>query len=165
MDSIQKTMTSFIENVRQGQPHSGHDLLAAARYPNMCRADPHALLHLIGQAINHLHTHRKTLQDEERRLLSLNPVQATPHYRRDANGEPKYLYLIHPTQANGQRQREYIGADPAAQAAALARIKAHDDLLQIQCLISTASQHLDAINENLARALLAATRGPDAGRW
>lgn len=165
MDSIQKTMTTFIENFCQGQPHSGHDLLEAARYPSLCTANPHALMNLIGQAVAHLHTHRQTLQTEEARLLSLDPVQATPHYRRDASGEPKYLYLIHPTQANGQRRREYIGADPDAQAAARARLQAYNDLIQVQSLIATVTQHLDAINENLARALLAAIRGPDANHW
>jgi len=163
--TIPQLMSAFIENFRQGQPNSGHDLLEAAHYPSRCAANPHAMLTLIGLAVDQLHTHRETLRAEEQRLLGLDPIQATPHYRKDKDGNPKYLYLLHPTQANGERKREYIGADPDAQAAALARLQAHDDLTQVQRLIAVATQHLDAINENLARTILAAARGPIANRW
>lgn len=46
----------------------------------------------------------------------------------------KYLYLVFPADDSGQRRREYIGADPEAQAAALAGIEraAQYDRLQAE---------------------------------
>jgi hypothetical protein len=61
----------------------------------------------------------KALAEEAARLEQLQPVRATPHWRKDRHGQPRYLYLIHPTQDDGSRQREYIGADPDKQAEAL----------------------------------------------
>lgn len=36
-------------------------------------------------------------------------IYATEHWRKDAKGEPKYLYLLHPQKPGEERQREYIG--------------------------------------------------------
>jgi len=163
--TISQVMSAFIEDFCQGQPNSGHDILEAARYPQRCNANPQAMLTLIGSAIEHLKGHHNALLVEQDRLRGLNPIQATPHFRKDKDGNPKYLYLIHPTQANGERKREYIGADPDAQAAALARLQAHDDLIQVQGLIETAIEHIRAIKENLARAVLASVRGPVPPTW
>lgn len=39
-------------------------------------------------------------------------IYATEHWRRDAKGEPKYLYLLFPQKSGESRRRDYIGCDP-----------------------------------------------------
>jgi hypothetical protein len=65
-------------------------------------------------AINH-YRQLVTAIDE---LESAGITNASIHMR-----DSKYMYLIHPTQPDGSRQREYIGADPDKQAAARARLE------------------------------------------
>jgi len=80
----------------------------------------------------------------------------------DRGGRPRYLYLIHPTQHDGSRQREYIGADPDKQAEALARVEAYEKLVQVRDAIREIDHRLAAITGHLAHALLAATNGLDS---
>jgi hypothetical protein len=69
---------------------------------------------------------------EAARLEGLQPVLASPYWRKDRHGQPHYLYLIHPTQDDGSRKRDYVGADPEARATALARVKAWDELQAVK---------------------------------
>jgi hypothetical protein len=69
---------------------------------------------------------------EAARLEQLRPVLATPYWRKDCHGQPRYLYLIYPTQDDGSRKHEYIGADSDKQAEVLARVKAHEKLVQVR---------------------------------
>jgi len=80
----------------------------------------------------------------------------------DRNGQPRYLYLIHPTQDDGFRKWEYIGAVPEAQTEALARVKAWDQLQATESELREIDRRLAAITGHLARALLAATDGLDS---
>jgi hypothetical protein len=59
----------------------------------------------------------QSLADQINDLEQAGITNASPFFR-----DQKYLYLVHPTAADGTRQREYIGADPARQADALARL-------------------------------------------
>lgn len=43
------------------------------------------------------------------RLPGRTPAHPDPPTGEDRDGQPRYLYLIHPTQADGSCQREYIG--------------------------------------------------------
>jgi len=43
-----------------------------------------------------LRTRREAMAEEVTRLEQLRPVLATPHWRKDRHGQPRYLYLIHP---------------------------------------------------------------------
>lgn len=38
-------------------------------------------------------------------------IYATEHWRKDAQGEPKYLYLLHPQKQGEERRRDYVGCD------------------------------------------------------
>jgi hypothetical protein len=89
---------------------------------------------------------RKTLEAEAARLEQLRPVLATPHWRKNRHGQPRYLYLIHPTQDDGSCLREYIGADPEAQAAALARVEAWDELQATKSEMRGIDHRLAAVN-------------------
>lgn len=71
-------------------------------------------------------------------------TNATPHYR-----DQKYLYLIHPTASDGTRRREYIGADPARQADALARIARWTDHQTAIALANRQTARLTAIFQKL----------------
>lgn len=98
------------------------------------------------------------LQAEATRLQSLEPVQAKPHWRKDAKGEPRYLYLIHP-QRDGERKRVYVGSDPAKIAAALDRVQAARDLAEVLEQIKRVNARLDRITRYLAAALATAQEG------
>ncbi len=63
-----------------------------------------------------LRQHRAGLVKAIKALERAGLVDARPHYR-----EGKYLYLVYP-QRDGERKREYIGAEPAKVKAAFARI-------------------------------------------
>jgi len=39
-------------------------------------------------------------------------VYATEHWRKDANDEPKYFYLLYPQKPGEPRRRDYVGCDP-----------------------------------------------------
>ena len=47
------------------------------------------------------------LEHQIETLKKLGTVNASLHYRAE-----RYLYLIHPTDKEGNRKREYVGADP-----------------------------------------------------
>jgi hypothetical protein len=87
---------------------------------------------------------KRLLTARLRRLESLGMTDATPHYR-----EGKYLYLIHPM-VNGERVREYIGADPKRIETALAMVERNrlyheevkPDLEKINYLLRSVSQQL-----------------------
>lgn len=58
-------------------------------------------------------------------------VYASEHWRKDANDEPKYFYLLYPQQHGEPRRRDYIGCDTAKIAearAGIARAKEYDEL-------------------------------------
>ncbi len=39
-------------------------------------------------------------------------VYASPHWRKDAAGVERYLYLLHPQIPGVKRRRDYVGCDP-----------------------------------------------------
>ncbi|WP_349809679.1 hypothetical protein ABQY58_024980 (plasmid) [Xanthomonas hortorum pv. hederae] len=60
-------------------------------------------------------------------------VYASPHWKRDKSGTPKYFYLLHTQRKGEPRNREYVGCDEAriaAAQAAIERAKKYDDLSQ-----------------------------------
>jgi len=161
MTDLNDYMTTRISNYAPGRADGGAETLQAIRRRDYNALDPHATLVIVDQAITYLHTRREALAGEATRLEQLRPVLATPHWRKDRHGQPRYLYLIHPTQDDGSRQREYIGADPEAQAAALRRVKAWDELQAVRSEIREVDHRLAAITGHLTRALHAATSGFD----
>ena len=108
----------------------------------------------VSDAINRL----AQLHSTATRLKTLAPVRATPHYHKDSHGEPRYLYLIHP-QKNGERIREYIGSKPEKIAAALARVRAHEDLVEVLHQAADIRSRLDLVTRYLDAALRAARGG------
>ena len=58
---------------------------------------------LIDDRLNMIRENRAELE----RLKQAGRIYATPSYKAG-----KYLYLIYPTQDDGSRKREYVGADP-----------------------------------------------------
>lgn len=74
-------------------------------------------------------------------------VEASPYYR-----DEQYLYLIHPTQPDGSREREYIGNKPEKVQAALSRVerfKEHErkvrDLHEVEATIKFVINRLEGI--------------------
>ena len=162
MTNLNTYMTERISHYAPGRMDvGGAAILQTIRRRDYNALDPHATLVIVDQSITYLRSRRETLEAEAARLEGLQPVLATPHWRKDRDGQPRYLYLIHPTQDDGSRQREYIGADPEKQAEALARVEAHDKLVQVRAEIREVDHRLAAITGHLARALHAATNGLD----
>jgi hypothetical protein len=159
MTDLDTYMINRISNYAPGRTDGGAVTLQAIRRRDYNALDPHATLVIVDQATTYLRSRRETLEVEATRLEQLHPVLATPHWRK---GQPRYLYLIHPTQDDGSRQREYIGADPEAQAGALARVKAWDELQAVKNEIREVDHRLAAITGHLARALHAAANGFDS---
>ena len=79
-------------------------------------------------AVASLLARRRAILEEVTHLEGQGMTDAQPHWR-----EGRYLYLIHPTQADGSRRREYVGNDPARGGPALAlveRRRRHRELQQ-----------------------------------
>jgi len=114
----------------------------------------------ISRAITNLEIRLEDLHIEATRLQALDPVRATPHYHKDAHGEPRYLYLIHP-QRNGERVREYIGSKPDRIEAALIRVQAHRDLAEVLRQAADIRSRLGLVARYLQAALRAAKGGKD----
>lgn len=110
----------------------------------------------IDRAILKLQQDQVILDMERCELLQLNPVQATPHWRK-VNGERRYLILLYPTDAEGNRRRPYVGSKPDKVAAALAQVQAHEDLQQVTRQIDDITARLTAVDRLLQRALHLAT--------
>ena len=109
----------------------------------------------ISQRVEDLEVHLEELHTAAARLKTLDPTNATPYYHRK-----KYLYLIHP-QRNGERIREYIGSKPEKIAAALARVQAHRDLVEVQRQAADVRARLDLVARYLDAALRAAEGGAE----
>jgi hypothetical protein len=163
MTDLNASMNNRISHYAPGRSDGGAATLQAIRRRDYGQLEPHAVLIIVDQAITYLRTRRETMAEEAARLEQLRPVLATPHWRKDRHGQPRYLYLIHPTQDDGSRRREYIGADPDKQAEALARVKAWDELQAVRSEIREVDHRLAAITGHLARALHAAANG--VPRW
>jgi hypothetical protein len=163
MTDLNTYVTNRISHYAPGRTDGGAATLQAIRRRDHNVLDPHATLVIVDQAITYLRSRRETLVEEATRLEQLQPVLAIPHWRKDRHGQPRYLYLIHPTQGDGSRKREYIGTDPEAQVEALARVKAWDELQTIESGMREIVHRLAAITGHLARALHAAANG--VPRW
>ena len=161
MTDLNTYVTNRISNYAPGSSHGGDAILQTIRRRDYNALDPHATLVIVDQAITYLRSRREALETQATRLEGLRPVLATPHWRKDRHGQPRYLYLIHPTQDDGSRKREYIGADPEAQALALRRVKAWDELQATRSEMREIDHRLAAITGHLACALHAAANGFD----
>lgn len=99
----------------------------------------------------------KTIQAVDTRMAELKGVgltYATEHWRKDAGGEPKFLYLLYPTRAGEKRRRDYVGSDPAKVAearAGIARAREYDQLAEQQ---RTLTGRIYRVGDDLDRALL-----------
>lgn len=105
---------------------------------------------------------------EMQRLTDAGRIYATPHWRAG-----KYLYLIHPTGPDGQRVREYVGADHARVTDALAKVenaRNFDTLAteteRIERALRAVDYQLDTLVRDLERLappdLVTATAAPGA---
>ena len=105
--------------------------------------DTVAILDKLETAIRSLTNRQNELQREINDIERLGWVDATPYYR-----EHKFLILIHPMK-DGQRKREYIGANPEKIQEALDRIdrksrfeELHNQLSEVQRSLSNVRYHL-----------------------
>ena len=97
-------------------------------------------IRLVLQAYSTLQGELENIDTELMTLEFTDRANATEYWRED-----KYLYLIHSTDENGERKREYIGADPVKIEQAQYRITAH----RLYCDLTKRRQ---AINYKLSAA-------------
>lgn len=109
-----------------------------------------AILDKLETAIRSLGAKRDELQAELDRLQSLGFCDAKPHYR-----DGKYLYLIH-LMVDGERKREYIGADPEKIDEALARIERKSQYEELSRKHAEVVTTLDYTHRHLINAISAA---------
>jgi hypothetical protein len=83
------------------------------------------------------------LQREATQLQAQGATEAKPHYKAG-----RYLYLIHP-QRDGQRIKEYVGADPLLQQAALNRLKRWERLTEVRAELAQIERAASALSRNL----------------
>lgn len=159
MTNLNTYITDRISHYAPGREDGGTATLQRIRRRDYANLEPQAVLIIVSQVITYLHTRHQDLETEANRLQALQPINATAYYRKDHQGQPRYLYLHHPTHNDAPRKRQYVGADPARQAQAMAHIKAYHDLVKVQTEITEVDHRLAAITGQLARALQAATMG------
>ena len=124
----------------------------------MIYTDPQTVTNQISVAVTDLEIHLEDLNTAAARLKFLDPIRATPHYHKDAHGEPRYLYLIHP-QKDGERIREYIGSKPHKISIALGRVHTYHKLTRVLRQAADIRTRLDLVSRYLAAALRAAGGG------
>lgn len=94
--------------MKQAEDTKTRDFLAEQAEPPY-----RAKLDKLAAILSHMETINHNTRQEMQALQKAGLKYATPHYRAE-----RYLYLIHP-QHDGERIREYVGANPAKIAAAL----------------------------------------------
>ncbi|EFR2202963.1 hypothetical protein UNR30_004664 [Salmonella enterica] len=83
-------------------------------------------------------------------------VYASEHWRKDANDEPKYFYLLYPQKHGEPRRRDYIGCDAAKIAearAGIARAKEYDELAARLSSLSGRVHHVAGTLQDARRYL------------
>lgn len=72
-----------------------------------------ALVANMPQLIDELESNMAAVDAEMAELDKAGLIYATEHWRKDADGEPKYFYLLYPQKPDEARRRDYIGSDAA----------------------------------------------------
>ncbi|MEA5249914.1 hypothetical protein [Xanthomonas fragariae] len=88
-------------------------------------------------------------------------VYASPFWKRDKSGQPKYFYLLHTQRKRAgeqpkPRNREYVGCDQdriAAAQAAIERAKKYDDLNRQLCRLQSQAEQGAEVLANAKRVL------------
>lgn len=96
------------------------------------------LLNQIRQIMTEKTKRIEELQNQIDELTLKGIVKATLHYKAG-----KYLYLIHATQENGERVRQYVGAQPEKIKEAEKAIARYDTVEMLKGLVKTHQSKLD----------------------
>jgi hypothetical protein len=115
-----------------------------------------AALQEIAQDLQSLQDHLAAIKDQIADLEQAGVTEASPYWRKDKEGNPRILYLIHPSQ-NGQRKREYVGVDPAKQADALARVQRWEQRQRLLEQANRLAARLDRIRHDVSAIQIAVT--------
>jgi hypothetical protein len=118
--------------------------------------DPYTALDDVAQGLRALEAHLVAIQEQVADLERAGVIEATPYWRKDKEGNPRILYLIHPSQ-NGQRKREYVGVDPAKQADALARVQRWEQRQRLLEQANRLAARLDQIRHDVCAIQIAVT--------
>lgn len=113
-----------------------------------------ATLQRIKAILDNLDMLAHNTEQEMAALKTAGVKYATPHYRAG-----RYLYLIHP-QKDGERVREYIGADPEKITAALDAINRAHQYDQLAETLKRDQQKTGSIQYYLDMAIKASGKNP-----
>lgn len=112
--------------------------------------DPLAMIDKVSVGIENLQRRERDLENQINRLRNLGWVDAKPHYR-----DGKYLYLIYPM-VNGERRREYIGADQNKIQDALDAIERKSEIENLENRLADISSAISQTKYFLAKAIASA---------
>jgi hypothetical protein len=79
-------------------------------------------------------------------------IYATEHWRKDANQEPKYFYLLYPQKQGEPRKREYIGCDAVRIAEARAGIGRAKEFDALAARLSSLKSRVKTVAGSLSDA-------------
>lgn len=112
--------------------------------------DPLAMIDKVAVGIENLQRRERDLENQINHLRNLGWVDAKPHYR-----DGKYLYLIYPM-VNGERRREYIGADQNKIQDALDAIERKSEIENLENRLADISSVISQTKYFLAKAIASA---------
>lgn len=103
------------------------------------------------QLIDELESKMAAVDAQMAALDKAGLIYATEHWRKDADGEPKYFYLLYPQKPDEARRRDYIGSDAAKiedARAGMRRAQEFDGLAaKLATMRSQVSQAIQAIRD------------------
>ncbi|WP_272688280.1 hypothetical protein [Providencia sp. PROV041] len=106
--------------------------------------------------IDALEVEIQTVTQRMAALKKAGLIYASEHWRKDAEGNPKYFYLLSPQQPGEPRKREYVGcdADRIEEArAGIARAKEYDECGAVLAGLNSRVHHVIQAMQDARRYL------------
>ncbi|AIV73621.1 hypothetical protein X994_6626 (plasmid) [Burkholderia pseudomallei] len=106
--------------------------------------------------IDALEVEIETVTQRMAALKKAGLIYASEHWRKDAEGNPKYFYLLYPQQPGEPRKREYVGcdADRIEEArAGIARAKEYDECGAVLAGLNSRVHHVIQAMQDARRYL------------
>ena len=106
--------------------------------------------------IDALEVEIETVTQRMAALKKAGLIYASEHWRKDAEGNPKYFYLLYPQQPGEPRKREYVGCDTdriEEARAGIARAKEYDECGAVLAGLNSRVHHVIQAMQDARRYL------------
>lgn len=97
---------------------------------------------------------KQKIDGVEKQLAALKKaglIYASEHWRKDAQGDAKYFYLLYPSKVGEKRRREYVGCDAESIAKARAGMERAKQFDALSVQLSRMQYRLDEVGGVLNR--------------